>query len=266
MKLFIQQNDLHDCIYVEPYAGGAAIALNLLLGEYARKIVINDLDYSIFSFWYSILNYTDEMLEMITKTPISMKTWSQQKRIHQNAHDYALLEVGFSTLFLNRTNRSGIIEGGVIGGKQQSGKWKMNARYNKEDLIQRISRISNYRKRIEIYHMDACQLINKWKNRLSSNTFFYIDPPYYVKGKELYHHHYGHDDHVFVRDTVRRIASQNWILTYDDVPEIRELYKDYRQIRYCLSYTAQKKRLGKEIMIFDDDVSIPQVENPARVS
>lgn len=167
---------------------------------------------------------------------------------------------------MNRTNRSGIIEGGVIGGKEQSGKWKMDVRYNKRDLIQRINRISSYRKRIEICHMDACQLINKRRSKLSSNTLFYIDPPYYIKGKELYHHHYGHNDHIFVRDTIKKINSQKWIVTYDDVPEISELYEDYRQVKYCLSYTAQKKRLGREIMIFADDISIPQVENPARVS
>ncbi len=266
MKLVIQQNDLHDCTYVEPYAGGAAIAIDLLFSEYARNIIINDLDYSIYSFWYSVLNHADEMSEMITDTPVTIKTWNQQKEIHQNTQDYSKLEVGFSTFFLNRTNRSGIIEGGVIGGKNQSGKWKMDVRYNKDDLIQRIQRISRYRKRIEIFNIDACQLINERRNKLSSNTLFYIDPPYYIKGKELYHHHYGHKDHIYVRDTVRNIDSQKWILTYDDIPPISELYEDYRQVRYYLSYTAQKKRVGTEIMIFDDDLSIPQVKNPACVS
>lgn len=266
MKLVIQKNDLYDCVYVEPYAGGAAIALNLLFSEYARKIIINDLDYSIFSFWYSVVNHAKEMSEMIKKTPVTTETWNQQKEIHQNARDHTLLEMGFSTFFLNRTNRSGIIEGGVIGGKEQNGKWKMDARYNKKDLIQRINRISIYRKRIEICNMDACQLIDKRRNKLPSSTLFYIDPPYYIKGKELYHHHYGHNNHILVRDTIKKINSQKWILTYDDVPEISELYEDYRQVKYYLNYSAQKKRVGREIMIFDDDISIPQVENPARVT
>lgn len=266
MKQVIQQNDLYDCTYVEPYAGGAAIALNLLFSEYARKIIINDLDYGIYSFWYSVLNHADEMSEMITETPVTMQTWNQQKEIHQNVQDYSMLEVGFSTFFLNRTNHSGIIEGGVIGGKKQSGKWKMDVRYNTDDLILRIKRISTYRNRIEICNMDACQLINERRNKLSSNALFYIDPPYYVKGKELYRHHYRHNDHIYIRDTVGHIDSQKWILTYDDVPQISELYKNYRQVRYYLSYTAQRKRLGTEVMIFDDDISIPKVKNPARVS
>lgn len=266
MKQVIQQNNLHDCTYVEPYAGGAAIALNLLFSEYARKIIINDLDYSIYSFWYSVLNHADEMSEMITETPVTMQTWNQQKEIHKNVQRYSMLEVGFSTFFLNRTNRSGIIEGGVIGGKKQSGKWKMDVRYNTDDLILRIKRISTYRNRIEIFNMDACQLINERRNKLSSNTLFYIDPPYYVKGKELYQHHYRYNDHIYVRDTIRDIDSQKWILTYDDVPQISELYKDYRQVRYDLSYTVQKKRLGTEVMIFDDDIFIPKVKNPAHAS
>ena len=266
MKLVIQQNNLYDCTYIEPYAGGAAIALDLLYSEYARNIVINDLDYSIFSFWYSILNHAEEMSKMIIETPITMETWNQQKGIHQYPQEHTLLEVGFSTFFLNRTNRSGIIQGGVIGGKKQSGKWKMDVRYNKKDLIQRINRISTYKDRIEICNKDACQLIYERRKTSNSNTLFYIDPPYYIKGKELYHHHYGPHDHINVRDTICAIKPQNWILTYDNVPKISELYKDYRQIKYHLSYTAQKKRVGTELMIFDNDIIIPKTKNPARIS
>lgn len=266
MKLIIEKNDLFDCYYVEPYAGGAAIALDLLFSEYAQKIIINDLDYSIYSFWYSVLYYTEELCEMIRTIPITMDTWNRQKMIHNNVQDHSILEVGFSTFFLNRTNRSGIIEGGVIGGKEQKGKWKMNARYNKEDLIRRIQRISKYRNRIEIHNVDACELINELRNELPKDTLFYIDPPYYLKGKELYQHHYGHGDHIQVRDMLKRIKEQNWILTYDDTPQIHELYSGFRQTRYSLNYTAQRKRKGTEIMIFDDKIYVPNVKTPTSVS
>ena len=173
MELVIEKNNLFDCTYVEPYAGGAAVALNLLFSEYVKKIIINDLDYSIYSFWCSVLYHTDELSEMIKKTPVTMETWNQQKMIHDNSQDYSIINVGFSTFFLNRTNRSGIIEGGVIGGKEQSGKWKMDVRYNMEDLIRRIQRISSYKNRIEILNVDACQLITERRNDMSKNTLFY---------------------------------------------------------------------------------------------
>lgn len=155
--------------------------------------------------------------------------------------------------------------GGVIGGKEQCGKWKMDVRYNKKDLIQRIQRISTYKNRIEIRNDDACRLITNLNSDLSKDTLFYIDPPYYNKGKELYQHHYGHEDHIQVRDTLKGIKKQKWILTYDDVPQIYELYRGYRQIQYSLSYTAQKKRKGSEIMIFDNNISIPNMKSPVSV-
>ena len=180
-KQIFKENLLYDGVYVEPYAGGASVGLSLLFNEYASRIVINDIDKSIYGFWYSVLNRTDELCKMIRDTPVNMKTWDEQKRIQKEKHRYGVLKVGFSTFFLNRTNRSGIINAGVIGGRKQDGQWKIDARYNRTDLIRRIERIALYKEKIDLRNSDAVDLVKSLRPKLPSKTLFYFDPPYYVK-------------------------------------------------------------------------------------
>src|SRR4030067_1583777 len=137
-KQIYKENLLYDGVYVDPYAGGASVALSLLFNEYASKIIINDIDRSIFAFWYSVLNKTDRFCRLIKDIPLTIDTWEAQKKIQEEKNRHGLLKVGFSTFFLNRTNRSGILGAGVIVGRQQTGKWKIDARYNKAELINRI--------------------------------------------------------------------------------------------------------------------------------
>ena len=165
-KQIFKDNLLFDGLYIEPYAGGASIALSLLFNEYASHIIINDIDRSIFAFWDSVLNNSDELCKLILDTPINVKMWDEQKRIQKEKNSYDNLKVGFSTFFLNRTNRSGILNAGIIGGRQQTGDWKIDARYNKKELTERIKRIAQYRDRMTVYNMDALDLIKNLKKEL----------------------------------------------------------------------------------------------------
>ncbi len=260
IKQLIQENSLLDCTYVEPYAGGASVALSLLLDGYASEIIINDIDHSIFAFWHSVLNETEELCELIQKTPVTLKVWKRQKKKQQSGAGGSLLELGFSTFFLNRTNHSGILRAGVIGGYKQEGKWKIDARYNKENLIDRIKRISRYKNQIRLYNSDASVLMNSLRNTLPKNTLFYFDPPYYVKGKELYLNHYSEMDHKKISDDIKKIITQKWLLTYDNVEPIKKLYSRYGQRIYNLHYSAGKAGIGQELMVFSDNLS--SVETP----
>jgi len=207
-KQVIKDNLLYDGIYVEPYAGGASVGLSLLLNEYVSKVVINDIDRSIFAFWYSVLNRTDEFCKLIDETPVTLETWKKQKKIQKNKYRYGLLKLGFSTFFLNRTNHAGILKAGVIGGQQQTGKWKIDARYNKTNLIERIKQIALYKDKIELYNMDAVELIKTLRKTLPKKTLFYLDPPYFVKGKDLYLNHYTEKDHENIMQEVKKITKQ----------------------------------------------------------
>lgn len=253
-KELFTENDLHQGTYVELYAGGAAVALSLLIDGYASKIIINDDDRSISAFWYSVLNYTEDLCEMIRKTPVNMTTWKKQKEIQKNKKEVGILDLGFSTLFLNRTNRSGILSAGVIGGNKQKGKWKINARYDKETLINKIRLIASYKHKIELYSHDAIHVIKEIIPKLPIKTLIYLDPPYYHKGKQLYMNYYIDKDHEEVAETIRKTYIQKWIITYDEADLIKKVYSGEKMIPYSLKYSAGKNKEGKELMIFSKNL------------
>lgn len=258
VKRLFEVNDLMDGTYIEPYAGGASVALMLLFSEYASRIKINDIDRSIYAFWYSVLNNTEDLCRMISDMPVTMENWQQQRDVQARKQEADLLELGFSTFFLNRTNRSGILSGGVIGGKNQDGNFKMDARYNKEDLIARVESIAEYADRIELTSMDAVALIKSIK-RPGEKTFCYLDPPYYVKGRDLYLNYYNDDDHKAIAKAIKKYNGK-WIISYDAVDFIKKLYKDYRQDEYYLSYSAGNPAKGKEVMVYSNGLIVPDVE------
>lgn len=255
-KQIFRENLLYDGVYVEPYAGGASVALSLLFNEYASKIIINDIDRSIFAFWYSVLNKTDDLCKLIKNTPITIEIWDKQKKIQKEKNKHSLLKVGFSTFFLNRTNRSGILNAGIIGGRQQTGKWKIDARYNKSVLINRIERIALYKNKIELHNSDAVELVRDLLKTLPAKTLFYFDPPYYVKGKDLYLNYYEDKDHEQIATEISKVNKQKWIVTYDNVLPIKQLYNNYRQVKYTLHYSAAKANKGEEVMIFSNNIYI----------
>lgn len=264
MKLVFRENNLLDVPYIEPYAGGAAIALALLFDEFASHIYINDLNRSIYSFWYSVLYETDALCRLIQDTPVTMMEWENQQAIQQHADQVTILELGFSTFFLNRTNRSGIITGGVIGGKSQKGPYKLDARFNRDCLESRIQRIARFRDRINIYNMDAAQLINNVLPDISHNALVYLDPPYYVKGQGLYENYYDHKDHLEIAQLVAKIP-QHWIVSYDNAPQIQSMYNIHRQITYNLNYSAGDRYSGAEVMFFSHKLVIPDVISPGMI-
>ena len=255
IKKMVKKNSLEGGVYVEPYAGGAAVALSLLFNEYVSKIIINDVDPAIYAFWHSVLNKTEDLCGLIKKTPVTIAEWKKQKKI-QNQKGRNLLTLGFSTFFLNRTNRSGILSAGPIGGFKQDGKWKIGARYNKLDLIARIKRIALYKNRIELHKRDAIELIKFIDKSLPSNTIIYFDPPYYVKGKELYLNYYKHKDHEEISTEIKQIRKHHWIVTYDNAKPIRKLYKKHRKRKFSLHYTAGKSATGEEVMIFSNNLRV----------
>ncbi|MEC8918886.1 MAG: DNA adenine methylase [Pseudomonadota bacterium] len=256
VKAVFESNELLDGHYVEPYAGGAGVALELLFHEYASYIHINDVDQAVYSFWHSAVNHTEELCERIMEVPVNMDSWYHQKSILDCPDGYTSIEIALAAFFLNRTNRSGILKAGVIGGKSQSGKWKLDARFNKLDLVDRIKLIGRFRNRIYVYNMDAVSFLEERVSALPLNRLVYLDPPYYDKGSELYRNFYTHDDHVLIERTLRNLEGP-WIVSYDDVAQIREIYSDYLQDQYSLSYTAQDKKRGSEVMIYGPGVAPP---------
>lgn len=249
-------NGLEGGAYLEPYAGGAGVALSLLFSGLASHIYINDFDPAVYDFWQSLLTKPLELISLIEKTDINMDSWHKNKAILEDGSGYSQVERGFATFFLNRTNRSGILKAGVIGGKEQKGKWKLDARFNKAALIARIQNIANRKSQITALNYDALELLDECSNLLPEKALIYLDPPYYVKGQGLYRNFYEHQDHEQIQNKLKTISS-HWLVSYDDAPEIRKIYSDYRSLSYKLRYTAQVKRKGDEVMFFSNDLIIP---------
>jgi len=204
------------------------------------------------------------LCRLIHDTSVDINNWFRQKEVQAHPKQHSMLELGFSTFFLNRTNRSGILSGGVIGGKCQEGPWKIDARYNKTDLISRIEKISRFSGHISVYNLDATEFITGIIPALPAQSITYLDPPYYNKGRGLYENHYRHDDHIEVSNLLFNVI-QKWIVSYDDTPEIRGMYQRYRSLPYQLNYSAANRYEGAEIMFFSDNLLIPTIDNPAQV-
>ena len=267
VKALMRENALLDGEYVEPYAGGAAIALELLFHEYVSRIHINDVSKPVYAFWKSVLVDTEEFCRRISKVPLTVAAWDKQKAILENPANYEDIDLGFATFFLNRTNRSGILNGGIIGGRDQTGPWKIDARYNAKELIHRVQSIAGMKSRIKLTRLDALNLLKGGVGRWPEKTLIYLDPPYYAKGRDLYYHFYDEKDHASVAGFVLTgITRQHWIVSYDNAPPIRDLYRPARHVVYSIGYSARKASQGSEVMFFCDDLKVPALIGPIKLT
>ena len=258
LRQIIQFMNLEECSYFELYAGGAGAALDLLLTNTVKRIILNDADFHIFSFWKSILEHTEEFVRLIEVTPVDMNSWYLQRDIYNDMHNYSMLEIGFSTFFLNRCNRSGIItKAGPIGGFRQNGQYKIDCRFNKINLIKRIENIAARADDIEIYNEDTLEFIGQKLDRLQDErSFMYLDPPYYNKGKSLYLNFYNHEDHENLRNLLANLRDLKWMISYDDVTPIKDLYAGFNSSLHTLNYSLQTKRKTNEFFVFSDTIKL----------
>jgi DNA adenine methylase len=255
----LRENDLRLLHYAEPYAGGASLALALLFGGQVSDIHLNDVDAGIWSFWHSILNDTDALVDLIATADVTVPEWRNQREIYRGNDLSNPLKLGFATFFLNRTNRSGIIgTGGVIGGLAQQGNYKIDCRFNKVELIRRIRRIRKYKSRIHLTRLDALQFLKPDSSLFPKRTFLAIDPPYFAKGSSLYTSFYSPHDHAEVAQAILAL-DRPWVLTYDAAAEISALYEECPQFLFDIKYSLQTKRIGSELLIASNGLQLPDV-------
>jgi DNA adenine methylase len=264
MKLLFMENGLLGCDYVEPYAGGATVALSLLFEGYADRIFINDIDPAVHAFWHSVLFETDALCGRIADVELTVEEWQRQREV-VSSRDAGMLDLGFAAFYMNRANRSGIIAGGIIGGRDQTGPWKLDARFNREDLIRRIRKIQRFESRIVLSALDALEFLKPWCQDEADPALVYLDPPYYTKGGDLYRNFYSPEDHDAVAQSVLRLRVP-WIVSYDAHPAIEALYGDHLSVRYSLSYSAATRSRGSEVMFFSPNIVVPDVPSPGGIT
>ena len=264
MAAVVRANGVSDGRYIEPYAGGAGIAWELLITGVVRRVLINDISPSLFAFWTSVLRHTDDLCQRIRDVPLSIEEWDRQKEIFRNPKDVATIDLGLSFFYLNRTNRSGILNGGVIGGRKQEGKWLMDARFNRENLIHRITKIAECGGRIEVTCADAVEFLRERSRSLGEKDLVYLDPPYFTKGRMLYYDAYKPDDHAAVAELLADLEGPKWLVSYDDVDTIRSLYSFARRLEYTIGYSARRRTRGQEVMFFSKGMKVPELVPPMR--
>ncbi|MBP2498943.1 DNA adenine methylase [Methylobacterium sp. PvP062] len=261
-KALVRQNKLLDGVYIEPFAGGGGVGLCLLLHGYVNRIFLNDLSAPIFSFWKALLDEPERFQKRILDIPLTTDEWINQRKIFQEANGEISFETGFATFFLNRTNHSGVLNGGMIGGHGQKSAYGLDARFNKNELAARVRRIAKNRHNISILNLDAAELIENCQSIADEKSpLVYIDPPYFRKGRELYYDFFESKDHERLRDVISGLSGQvKWVVSYDNEPEIVDLYQAYDKLEYNLNYSVRNGRVGKEVMFFSDCVAPVSLE------
>lgn len=253
IKEIIEQNGYSDRTYCEAFAGGAGAAIKLLLKDDVSSIIINDLDRAVYCMWDCIVNRSEELCKFIDAVEISIGSWKKYHDVYKNSTTVTDEELGQAAFFLNRTNISGILDGGVIGGIEQTGNYLMDARFTKENLKKKIRNIAKRRASIELFMLDAESLIDSVLEPRSEDVFCYFDPPYVQKGPGLYRSSFDKRKH---ESLAKKIIGSGfpWMVTYDDDPLVCELYKDHLRDTLILDYSANVHGKGKEKLILPKSV------------
>ena len=248
----ISSNGMTNRPYCEPFSGGAAVGLTLLNQKTVSEFHLNDLDTPLYLFWKAVLDDTGRLIQAIRDTPVDITEWRRQREIHQQADASRPFELGFAAFFMNRCNRSGIItQASPIGGYGQQGKWKVDARFNRRTLEQRVRNIAEMRDRIHLTNLDAIEIMDRID---PGETFVYLDPPYCSDGERLYQHSYRQQDHRRLAQYMLTHPGLTWVMSYDNHPITRELYAECQMQSIMLGYSLQKKRTQREVLIIPDHI------------
>lgn len=249
----------------EPFAGGAGASISLLYMEETERIYLNDADPAIFDFWWTLTNRPTPFITQIERVELTMDEWRRQRTAYCSTAPISRLKRGFAAFYLNRCNRSGIIiNGGPIGGVDQKGEWKIDARFNRQNLQTRCKKVAEYADRISVSCLDGIEFV---KSLDADSTLFFIDPPYFNKGSLLYLNLLNDDYHAELAARLKSMNDAAWVVTYDDCPEIRSLYEGWATIRpFGLRYAAADRRNGKEILIVPKGMRLPTSQSSNAIS
>ena len=240
-------------VYVEPYAGGAGAGIALLREGVVDKLVVNDIDPAVHAFWVAITEHNAEFVDRVHNVELTVEEWRHQRDVYRASHEDDLVELGFAFFYLNRTNRSGVLNAGVIGGQDQTGNYKIDARFNRDTLAERLASIGDLAARIEVSDLDGRSVIRNYQD--DPSAFLYIDPPYVQAGSQLYLNAFEGRDHEALAQVVHQVAAAHWLMTYDNATLIQRLYADRFQCLLEMNYSARYPGRARELLIASADVA-----------
>jgi len=239
--------------YIEPYAGGVGAGIALLREGIVEELVVNDIDPAVHAFWKSAVNDNANFVEMVASVPLTIAEWQKQREVYRSRDERDSLRLGFAFFFLNRTNRSGILNAGVIGGQRQEGRYRIDARFNRATLIDRLTSIGVLADRITVSDLDGRTVIQRFAQ--DDQAFMYIDPPYVQAGSQLYLNAFDGRDHTALAAIVNTVERAHWLMTYDTAPLIEKLYREHFQCRLQLTYSARYPGQAEELLVASPSVA-----------
>ncbi len=252
----LSSNNLIGCTFFEPYAGSAAVGLELLRKNRIRNLVLCEKDVLLYAFWESVFRHTEALCNLIETTPITIKTWLALAKFRETneVNEDNLVHLGFAGLFFNRTNFSGILKANPIGGINQTSQYSIDCRFNKVKIIEVIRELAAHSDCVEVYNNDAIAFLKTQTTRFIGNTcFVYLDPPYFEQGKKIYRHYYTNFDHTALAKYIHKARYFDWLISYDDAPFICGLYSDsgakYQPIFLDYSCAPKVRSHGQELLI-----------------
>lgn len=253
VKGIIDENGFRGRTYAEAFAGGAGLAMKLLLKGDVSAVMINDLDRAVYCMWDAVVNHSEKLCTFVSETEVTVDEWKRHRETYRDQDKAEDFELGCAAFFLNRTNVSGILDGGVIGGIEQLGEFKVDARFSKPGLLRKIRSIAKKRGDIRIFNLDAEEFIADVLAK-EENLFAYFDPPYVKKGPGLYRSSFDEDKHRSLAEAIQKCKFP-WIATYDDDELIERLYGENVRETFGIGYSAYKASRGKEKLILPPCVS-----------
>lgn len=252
-------------VLVEPFCGGASVSLDLLMKGVVDRIVLNDVDPLIAALWSCVFKKEDAawLISRVYSVALTLDEWEYQKSLVPINRR----EAAFKCLYLNRTSFNGVIhKSGPIGGRSQS-KRNVGARFNREFLAEKIAALCELRDAVTVtnysWQMSCC----KSAKALGESGFFYLDPPYYHKAKNLYGYAFSERDHHALKNYLVNLANP-WVLFYDDTQEVQVLYSDERlftvksRANYSM-FCGGQRDVGKEIIFSNISIGkLAQQQSP----
>ena len=257
VSAFLEFHDIHLGTVVEPFAGSASISVGLLKNKLADEAYICEKDPLISSFWDVALTANDELIENVRRLSVSISTWKKFKKyLRPDAVTrFSTMELATAFVFYNRTNYSGILKAGPIGGKRQESKYNIKCRFNKEYVCQKIATLDSLSGKIHVIRGDGIRFIREYSRRShGEDQFFYIDPPYYDAGKVLYRNYFEVEDHIRLANTLEPLT-EPWLLSYDDVDFIHHTYEGTKlQFVYSDRQAGNLRREVRELLLSNKEI------------
>lgn len=258
VEKFITSNNISVQAILEPYAGSAAISMGLLRKGMISKAYINDSDQMVYAFWKTVLNNNEELIEMIDSLEVNLDAWFCYRKylVDKPLTKFNEKDVAMAFLFLNRTSYSGIVKAGPLGGKKQQSRYKIDCRFNKENIKKKIEQLQEFSSRLEISNMEGIEFMKETIKK-TGDVFIYADPPYYNVGKLLYNQYFDDKKHIQLADYLKQVEEQPWLLSYNANEFIMNLYSDQKMVPIYLDYHTGPYRRNIMEYLFSNRVIPP---------